>query len=148
MKVIFIKNVKGKGKINDIKEVSDGYALNFLIPSGSVIKATDEAIAKIKAGQQLQTETQEREDAKVKQLLADIAKTKSVTLTGHAHDSKGNLYQAVTAQEICHGIMTSHNLFITKDYVLDYIKPIKTVGQHQVTLGSKKQKITYTVVIT
>jgi len=147
MKVIFIKNVKGIGKINDVKEVSDGYAQNFLIPSGSVIRATDDAIVKIKEGQKLSSEQEMKKDGELKQLLADIAKTKSVTLTGHAHDGKGHLYQAVTAQEICHALKESHNIFITKDFILDYTKPFKAVGEHPVTIGTKKQAISYTVII-
>ena len=40
MKVIFIKDLKNQGKINDIKEVSDGYATNFLIKNGYAVKYT------------------------------------------------------------------------------------------------------------
>ena len=40
MKVIFIKDLKGQGKINEIKEVSNGYADNFLIKKGYAIPAT------------------------------------------------------------------------------------------------------------
>ncbi len=147
MKVIFIKNVKNIGKINEIKEVSDGYAQNFLIPSGSVIRATDDAIQKIKEGQKLSNELEMKKEAQAKQILTDIAKTKSVTLTGHAHDGKGHLYQAVTPQEICHAIKAAHDIFITKDYIVDYTKPIKTVGEHTITIGIKKQSIQYSVII-
>ena len=40
MKVIFIKDLKKQGKVNDIKEVSDGYAVNFLIKNGYAVKYT------------------------------------------------------------------------------------------------------------
>lgn len=40
MKVIFIKDLKGQGKKKDIKEVSDGYALNYLIKNGYAVKWT------------------------------------------------------------------------------------------------------------
>lgn len=40
MKVIFIKDLKKQGKVNDIKEVSDGYATNFLIKNGYAVKYT------------------------------------------------------------------------------------------------------------
>ena len=40
MKVIFIKDLKKQGKVNEIKEVSDGYALNFLIKNGYAVKYT------------------------------------------------------------------------------------------------------------
>lgn len=47
MKVIFTKDVKGQGKKNEIKEVSDGYAMNFLIKKGYAIKATDNNFQKV-----------------------------------------------------------------------------------------------------
>lgn len=40
MKVIFIKDLKKQGRVNDIKEVSDGYAINYLIKNGYAVKYT------------------------------------------------------------------------------------------------------------
>ena len=40
MKVIFIKDLKKQGKVNEIKEVSDGYAINYLIKNGYAVKYT------------------------------------------------------------------------------------------------------------
>lgn len=47
MKVILIKDVKGKGKINDVIEVSDGYAKNYLIKEGFGIPTTPANLAKL-----------------------------------------------------------------------------------------------------
>lgn len=48
MKVIFLKDLKGQGKKNEIKEVKDGYAQNFLIKNGYAIKADQSNIEKVK----------------------------------------------------------------------------------------------------
>lgn len=47
MQVIFIKDVKGQGKKGEIKEVSDGYAMNFLIKKGFAIKKTEGSLDKL-----------------------------------------------------------------------------------------------------
>lgn len=47
MKVIFLKDVKGQGKAGDIKEVSDGYAKNFLIKSSLAVPATDTSMNRL-----------------------------------------------------------------------------------------------------
>lgn len=47
MKVIFLKDVKGQGKKNEIKEVKDGYAKNFLIKNGYAIQATSANTSKV-----------------------------------------------------------------------------------------------------
>ena len=48
MKVIFLKDLKGQGKKGEIKDVSDGYAMNFLIKKGYAIKKTQGSLEKHK----------------------------------------------------------------------------------------------------
>lgn len=146
MKVIFLKNLKGVGKMHDVKEVSDGYAQNFLIPKGVAVRATDEAVAKIQQGQQLVAESEQKKENELLSLLKKLSETGSVTLTGHAH-AKGHLYQGITAQEIVHAIKQQHDVFVPKDLVLDYDKHIKETGDHTVTLGTKKHSIVYHIKI-
>lgn len=146
MKVIFIKNVKGVAKKDDIKEVSDGYAQNFLIPNGHAIRATDEAIARVQEGKQLSAESQMKKDNELRDLLARVRETKSVVISDHPH-AKGRLYNAVTAQEISHAIQAQHNIFVSKDLLLDY-EPKREVGEHEVVIGDKKQSVKYFIKIT
>ena len=47
MQVIFIKDLKGQGKKGEIKDVSDGYAMNFLIKRGYAIKKTEGSLNKL-----------------------------------------------------------------------------------------------------
>ena len=144
MKVIFTKTVKGKGKQGDVKEVSDGYALNFLIPSGSAIRATTEAVTKVENEKVSTKQAEEKHAAELAELLRNISKTKLVTLSGHAH-SKQTLFQAITAQEIASAIHSQHGIFIPKDLIVDYKNPIKEVGEHDIHIGDKKNHISYTV---
>lgn len=49
MKVIFLKDVKGKGKKGEVKEVADGYAQNYLIKKGLAIEATNSNLKQLEA---------------------------------------------------------------------------------------------------
>ncbi len=119
--------------------------MNKLIPQGIAIRATDEAIANIKKGQQLSAESEMKKDAELKKLLADLKKTESITITGRPH-AKNRLYNAVTAQEISHAIQSQHQIFIPKDMLVDY-EPVHEIGQHSITIGTKKQSINYKLII-
>ncbi len=148
MKVVFKKNVKGVGKINEIKEVADGYALNFLIPSGSAVRATSDVVTATVQKKEMIAAQEAAADQEMKDLVASIKKTSSVIISGHPHDTKGNLYNAITAQEIVRAIHEQHQIFVSKDLVMDYKKPIKQVGEHIVTIGAKKYSVVYTIVVT
>lgn len=49
MKVIFLKDVKGKGKKGETKNVADGYANNFLIKNGYAVEANNAALSTLSA---------------------------------------------------------------------------------------------------
>ena len=61
MKVIFVKDLKGQGKKNEIKEVKDGYAQNFLIKNGYAVMANTENIK----SHELDLRNQEKEELKL-----------------------------------------------------------------------------------
>ena len=71
MKVIFIKDVKGQGKKEEIKEVSDGYAMNFLIKKGFAVPLNDKNLITLK---NTQTKRKE-EDAKARNNAKEIKKS-------------------------------------------------------------------------
>lgn len=146
MKVLFVKNLKGKGKTGDVKEVPDGYASNFLIPQGYAVRADEVVVEKLKAEQQKNAEIKTLEDIKLSETLNALKNTKSIKISNHPH-SRGHLYSAVTAQEICNAIKEQHGIFISKAMILNYDKPIKEYGESEVRIGDKNQSITYKVFV-
>ena len=75
MKVIFLKDLKGQGKKGEIKEVSDGYAMNFLIKKGYALRKTEGSLNKLKEEikESHELDLKNREDAiKLKEKLEKI----------------------------------------------------------------------------
>lgn len=76
MKVIFIKDVKGQGKKNEIKEVSDGYGKNFLINKGYAVLATPTSLKKLnqeKLQNKQKVEQDQKEALEIKEKLSAIS---------------------------------------------------------------------------
>ena len=110
MKVIFKVDVKGQGKKGELKEVSDGYARNFLLPRGLAAEATNDNInthnlkEKAKAAQIAREKAQAEENAK---------KLSGVQVTIRAKAGKnGKLFGAVTSQEISDALKAQFDIDI------------------------------------
>ena len=98
MKVILLCDVKGQGKKDQIVEVSDGYARNFLFPQKKAVPADNKATSELKSKEEAK-QYRINEDRKAAQALADKIKTVTVEIKmGHGQD--GRLYGSVTSKDI------------------------------------------------
>ena len=97
MKLILTKDVKGKGKVNDIIECNMGYA-NFLLRDGSAVEATDANIQKLKEKleQDKQMEAKHLEEMKA---LKEVIDSKTVTIAVKV-GANGKLFGSVSTKEI------------------------------------------------
>ena len=137
MKVIFIKDLKGKGRVNDIKEESDGYAVNFLIKNGYAAAYTKGSAQKldnqIKEKQELDAKNVE-EANKIKQRI-EKETIKFVVKTG----KDGRVFGSISSKQIADELNK-------KEYKIDkkniYIKnTINTLGVHNVEVSLHKKVI-------
>jgi len=135
MKVIFLKDVKGSGQKDEIKEVKDGYAKNFLLKKKVAIEATPENLAMLDE-KKAQAEAKEADRVqKAKELAAKLDKA-GITMQVKAGET-GKLYGAITSQDIADGLEKQEGLKVDKkDIVLK--DPIKTTGSHKVTIALYK----------
>ncbi|MBQ8081065.1 MAG: 50S ribosomal protein L9 [Clostridia bacterium] len=112
MKVILLTDVKGTGKKDDIVNVSDGYARNFLFPRGAAVEATAGASKEVErkraAERQREMEARAAAEAKAKEL-----KGKVIVVEAKSGGS-GRLYGSVTAQEIAQALKEQHGVEIDK----------------------------------
>jgi large subunit ribosomal protein L9 len=144
MKVILLKDVKDLGKKYDVKNVSDGHALNFLIPSGLVEAATGALIKKIEAQKNADHAMRMKEEEALLESLESI-KGNKVEITEKANE-KGHLFSAIHKSEIIAAIKHASGVeFLVESIKLD--KPIKEVGEHSVEIqaAGKSVKIKITV---
>ncbi len=137
MKVVFNEDVRGQGKKGEIKEVSDGYARNYLLPRKLASEATADAINAIK----LKEKAKAAQAAKEKALAQEYArKLEAVQVTVRAKaGSSGKLFGAVTSETISKALKEQFDMDIEKNKIVQ-AEPIKSFGSYTV-----KAKLGYEV---
>ena len=137
MKVIFSTDVRGQGKKGEMKEVSDGYARNYLIPRGLAAEATADNINAMKLKEKAKAAQIAREKALAEE---NAKKLEGVQVLIRARaGSSGKLFGAVTSQEICDALKEQFDIDIEKNKIVQ-ADPIKTFGSYTV-----KAKLGYEV---
>ena len=132
MQVILLEKVANLGNLGDIVKVKDGFGRNFLIPQGKAKRATDSNKAEFEA--------RRAELEKQQAALLDAAKERAKALAGFnlAVTQKagvdGKLFGSVTNTDIAEGL-TAKNIKVVKAEIRMPNGPLKTVGQHQVTIA-------------
>lgn len=98
MKVIFRQDVKGVGKKDDIKEVKDGYAINFLIKKNLAVVANQENLTKLKKEQSQRKE--EYNNAK-QEAIEEKKKLEKLTLTFKVKTGEGDrVFGSISQKQI------------------------------------------------
>ncbi len=142
MKVIFTHDVPKIGKKHQIKNVSDGYAVNFLFPNKHAILATPEAERNVEKMKIIQDAERKIQHDLLLKNLDSIGKT-TLTISSKAND-KGHLFSGIHKEQIIAELKTHAHLEVPVDFIhLD--KPIKEIGSHKVTIGSEGKSATLAV---
>ncbi len=74
MQVIFLKDLRGQGKKGEIKEVADGYAMNFLIKKGYAVKKTETSLNKLNIEKENNRLLDEKNTLEAKELATKLEK--------------------------------------------------------------------------
>ncbi|WP_050613504.1 50S ribosomal protein L9 [Bacillus testis] len=112
MKVIFLKDVKGKGKKGEVKNVSDGYAQNFLLKQQVAVEATPANLKKLEAQNNKASQLAAEELAQAKQLKEKIEKL-TVELSAKAGEG-GRLFGSITTKQISEALQSAEGIKIDK----------------------------------
>ncbi len=129
MKVIFLEDVKGKGKKGEMKDVSDGYARNFLLPKKLAKEATLDNLNTFKLQEKARLAQIEREKAEANENVKRL-ESMVVKITAKA-GANGRLFGAVTSKEISDALEAQHGMVIEKNKIV-LAEPIKSYGSYEV----------------
>lgn len=129
MKVIFNVDVKGQGKKGEMKEVSEGYGRNYLLPRKLAVEATADNMNAMRL----------REKAKAAQIAAEKEKAlenarqlESIVVKIAAKaGSAGKLFGSITSKEISEELEKQHGIEIEKQKIIQ-AEPIKSFGSYEV----------------
>ena len=131
MKVILLQEIKGSGKRDDIINVSDGYARNFLFPKKLAVEATPGAMKEILRKRAAEEAREAERRAAATEKAAQL-KNKVITLSVKC-GSSGRLYGSITTAEIAEALKAQHGIEVDKKKI-DLPEQIKQVGDAKVTV--------------
>ena len=146
MKIILLRDVGGLGQRGAVKEVSDGYALNHLIPNKMAQLASKDALASLEkknAADKAQRAEQEKEWAAISERM----KTFTLMVRVNA-DAKGHLYKKITSAEIAK-VLSEQGIHVPEESIVPKM-PIKQTGVWpvEIKLGNHQATVTVEVIAT
>ena len=135
MKVIFIKDLKGKGKVDEIKEVADGYATNFLIKNGYAVKYTKASNERLKDDIKNRALKEENDIKKANEIKQKIEKENLLFKVNTGKD--GKVFGNISSKQIEDKLKT---LGYTVDKKKITIKnQLNTLGTHNIKVELHKK---------
>ena len=138
MKVILLKDVKGTGKKGEVKEVSDGYAKNFLLPKKMAVVADNTNIKELnEKNKSKENKAQKEYEAAVE--LGKKMEDMAVTIYSKAGDG-WRLFGSITSKDIAEQIKKQHSIEVDKRKVM-LDEPIRALGSRFVEIKIH-QKVT------
>jgi len=146
VKVMLTKDVKDVGQAGEVKEVADGFGRNFLIPRKLAVlarKGVEEEARRVRAA----TAKREAKDIDEARELAEEIGNKTVVVRLRVGE-EGKAFGAITNADIAEALRAQHKVEVDR-HRIDLKEPIKTLGEHQVSLHLHRDvEATINVVVT
>ena len=129
MKVIFNVDVRGQAKKGELKEVSDGYARNYLLPRKLATEATADNINAMKLKEKAKAAQLAREKAKAEEYAEKLGAVQVIVRAKAG--GAGKLFGAVTSEAISRALKEQFDMDIEKNKIVQG-DPIKSFGSYTV----------------
>lgn len=133
MKVIFIKDLKKQGKVNEVKEVSDGYAINYLIKNGYAVKYTktsSDILKKDIKEKEIETEKNKKNAEEQKKQLENII------LEIKVKSNNGKMFGSISNKQISDELKKK-GISVDKKNIIT--ESLNSLGVHEVEIKLYKQ---------
>lgn len=135
MKVTLLRDVKGVGKKYEEKNVSDGYAINFLLPKKLALAASGPGAKQIEELKRQDTEHKAREDQKHQESLSKIA-GKTISIKMKANEA-GHLFASLNAEKLSKLLKSEQGIEIESSHIV-LPTQIKEIGTYEVPISIKQ----------
>ena len=132
MQIILLEKIANLGNLGDVVKVKDGYARNFLIPTRAARRATESAIKEFEV-KRIELEKAASDKLAAAQALAEKMSGRTVHITQKA-GVDGRLFGSVTNADVADAL-NRIDFKVTKSQVRMPTGPLKTVGEHTVTVA-------------
>jgi len=136
MKIILLKDVPNVGKKYEVKDASDGYALNYLIPRKLAEVATPGAVKNVELRRKQGIQQQEIDKNLLTKTLESLKGVK-ITLNEKANE-KGHLFAQVHREEVIKALKEQKGIELAEE-MIDMEHPIKETGEHKISIKIDKK---------
>ena len=129
MRVLFLKEVTGTAQAGDVKEVSPGYARNFLFPKHLAVVADDRVVEQIRKREEAGRRRAEKELSDARDVAQRLRK---LTVTVYAKTGEGGrLFGSITNSDVAQQLKREAGIDVDKRKI-EIDQPIKSLGPHEV----------------
>lgn len=144
MKVIFLKQVLRVAKKYEVKDVADGYALNFLFPQRMAEMATEKNMTKLA---ELRSAHESEEKVQADLLAKNLDSLKEVTLTIDAKaNEQGHLFASIHKEELVERLAADAHVIVPLSSIV-LPRPLKEAGEFHIEVVAGEKKGSFKVVV-
>ncbi len=127
MRVIFLEDVKGKGKKGEVKNVADGYANNYLLKNGLAKEATKASVSALEGQKKAEQKKAEEVLEEAKELKAFLEKEDTVIKLTAKSGEDGRLFGSITSKQIGDQLKKDYKVKVDRRKI-DLKEPIRSLG--------------------
>ncbi len=144
MRIVLLKDVPGLGRKNEVKSVSDGYALNMLIPKKLAVMGTPAAIAR---AERLKAEAETERKIQADLLSKNLSSLEGLSIEmAEKANEQGHLFSGIHKEKIAAELKRQKGIEVPPEFI-ELAHPIKETGEHAVAVQTLGRSVSFRLVV-